>query len=77
MKKKQGRGGHAHSEGATCDVDHGRWLGTFTPLIRNPSWLIPPATYGVTSGPPEVDHSGKRFGRLSRRVPPQALDPKS
>ena len=25
--------------------------------VRNPSCLIPPATYGVTCGPPYVDHS--------------------
>ena len=24
---------------------------------RNPSWLIRPATYGVTNGPPQVGHS--------------------
>jgi len=28
--------------------------------VRNPSGLIPPATYGVTSGPPEMDHSQAR-----------------
>ena len=29
----------------------------FHSTVRNPSWLIHPATYGVTSGPPYVDHS--------------------
>ena len=29
----------------------------FHSTVRNLSWLIPPATSGVTSGPPEVDPS--------------------
>ena len=29
----------------------------FHSTVWNPGRLIPPATYGVTSGPPQVDHS--------------------
>ena len=32
----------------------------------NPSGLIPPATYGVTSGPPQVDHSHEEIFAMHR-----------
>ena len=43
--------------------------------VRNPSSLIPPATYGVTSGPPEVNHSPKWTTLSGRQAQGRGVHP--